>query len=252
VAEIVPFSPGGYRSIKGVFQYSAGVAADFGYAIERVLFGRPVPLVDGFARIEAYLASIGRPTTAFCACELRSPEPFTEQGFMEFNRVYVQTLERWGLYREGANPVARTNVCPEFDKPAEPSMYAFAYTVPSSADFGGFIVAGSGEAREGEGDYRNSIVRFGDASPDALREKIRYVVSVMEGRLAALGFGWSDAVQTQVYTVHDIGALVEAELVARGAAARGLTWHFSRPPVVNIEYEMDVIGAVRQIVLPAS
>jgi hypothetical protein len=249
LAEIVPFAPGGYRSIKGVFQYSAGVAADPGYAIERVLFSRPDALADGFARIEAYLASIGRPTTAFCACELRSPEPFSEHGFVEFNRLYVQTLERWGLYRDGDNPVARTNVCPEYDKPVGPSIYAFSCTVPSTAAAGGFIVAGSGEAREGEGDYRNSIVRYGETSSDALREKMRYVVSVMEGRLSALGFGWSDAVQTQVYTVHDVGALVEAELVIRGAAAHGLTWHYSRPPVVDIEYEMDVIGAVRQVVL---
>jgi hypothetical protein len=249
VAEIVPFPPGGYRSIKGVFQYSAGVAAEPGFAIERALLATPLPLQAGFEAVEAHLAALGRPTTAFCACELRSPEPFSEQGFVAFNRMYVQTLERWGLYRDGENPVARTNVCPEHDKPDAPSLYAFSYTVPSDAGPGGFIVAGSGETREGEGDYRNSIVRLGDTSPDALREKMRYVVSVMEGRLEALGFGWRDAVATQVYTVHDIGALVEDELVKRGATQRGFMWHFSRPPVVNIEYEMDVIGAARQIVL---
>ena len=49
--------------------------------------------------------------------------------------------------------------------------------------------------------------------------------------------------------MHDIGALIEEELVVRGAARRGFTWHYSRPPVVNIEYEMDVNGAARQIVL---
>lgn len=249
MAEIIPFPAGGYRSIKGVFQYSAGVAAEPGFAIERALFASPLPLAEGFAAIEAHLAAIGRPTTAFAACELRSPEPFSEQGFVEFNRMYVQTLERWGLYRDGDNPVARTNVCPEHDKPAEPSIYAFSYTVPSDAGPGGFIVAGSGETREGEGDYRNSIVRLGDTSIDALREKMRYVMEVMEGRLEALGFGWQDAVATQVYTVHDIGALIEEELVVRGAARRGFTWHYSRPPVVNIEYEMDVNGAARQIVL---
>lgn len=249
MAEIVPFAPGGYRSIKGVFQYSAGVAAEPGFAIERALFAAPLPLMEGFAAVEAHLASIGRPTTAFCACELRSPEPFSEQGFVDFNRMYVQTLERWGLYKDDENPVARTNVCPEHGKPAEPSIFAFSYTVPAESGPGGFIVAGSGETREGEGEYRNSIVRLGETSPDALRDKMRYVISVMEGRLEALGFGWRDAVATQVYTVHDVGSLLEEELVKRGAGARGLTWHFSRPPVVNIEYEMDVIGAARQIVL---
>ena len=58
--------------------------------------------------------------------------------------------------------------------------------------------------------------------------------------MAALGFGWSDATSTQAYTVHDIGPLVRDEFVGRGVAREGLTWHFCRPPVVDIEFEMDV------------
>ena len=46
---------GSYRYIPGPFQYSAGVAALPGHAIERVRFANPVPLIDGFARIEAFL-----------------------------------------------------------------------------------------------------------------------------------------------------------------------------------------------------
>jgi hypothetical protein len=30
--------------------------------------------------------------------------------------------------------------------------------------------------------------------------------------------------------------------VRRGAAKAGLTWHFNRPPVVGLEYEMDCRG----------
>ena len=101
------FAAGNYRYIPGVFQYSAGVAAEPGYAIERVRFARPVPLADGFAAVEARLSALGRPMTAFCACELRSPEPFSEQGFVDFNRLYVGTLERWGIYENERNPVAR-------------------------------------------------------------------------------------------------------------------------------------------------
>jgi hypothetical protein len=29
------------------------------------------------------------------------------------------------------------------------------------------------------------------------------------------------------------------ELVGRGAMRSGLTWHFARPPVVDLEFEMD-------------
>ena len=32
------------------------------------------------------------------------------------------------------------------------------------------------------------------------------------------------------------------EIVARGAAPGGLTWHYARPPVEGLEYEMDVRG----------
>src|SRR5687768_16015708 len=128
------FAAGGYRYIKAVFQYSGGVAAEPGYAVERARFRKPLPLADAFGAVEAHLQALGRPTTAFAACELRSPAPFTDQGFYDFNKLYVTTLARWGLYTEGdprLNPVARTNVCPMYDKPDGPSMYAFSYTVPA-------------------------------------------------------------------------------------------------------------------------
>src|SRR5262245_46561413 len=155
MAEVPVFQAGGYRYIKAVFQYSSGVAAELGYEIERARFAKPLSLADAFDAVEVHLRAIGRPTSAFAACELRSPAPFTEQGFYEFNKAYVTTLERWGIYKGGdqpVNPVARTNVCPMYDKPAEPVMYAFSYTVsvkPSEkiASRGTFILAGGGEAR---------------------------------------------------------------------------------------------------------
>ena len=65
------FERGGYRFLPSVFQYSAGVAALPGYQIQRVRFGYPVPLADGFNFIERFIQSAGRPPTALCACELR-------------------------------------------------------------------------------------------------------------------------------------------------------------------------------------
>ena len=129
-------------------------------------------------------------------------------------------------------------------------MYAFSYTVPArDAKRGSFIVSGSAEAKEGGASYRESIVRLGDASPEGLREKVRWVLGEMERRLGALGFSWADAVSTQAYTVRDIGFLVAEEIVKRGAAPGGLSWHFCTPPVVDLDYEMDVRGAARDIVL---
>ncbi len=247
--EIVAFPAGGYRYISAVFQYSGGVAAEPGFAIERARFASCLPLQEAFTAVSAHLGAIGRPLTAFAACELRSPAPFTEQGFIEFNREYVQTLERWGLYRDGVNPVARTNVCPLHDAPPVPSMRAFSYTVPSSRPHGGFIVAGGGDAAEGASGYSGRIVREGETSPDAMRDKTRFVVAEMARRLAALGAGWRDATSVQVYTVHDIGWLVGDELTATGVAPDGFVWHLARPPVVGLEFEMDVRGAPLEIVL---
>ena len=127
------FTPGAYQFLQGGFPYSAGVIAQPGWAIQRVRFARPVPVAAGFAAIERHLAAIGRPLTALCAAELRSPSPFSMGGFQDFNRGYVDVLARWGLVRDGLNPVARSNVCPAFDAPAEPSFHAFSFTVPDAA-----------------------------------------------------------------------------------------------------------------------
>ena len=259
MAEVATFAPGGYRYIRGRFQYSGGVAAEPGFRIERVRFHRLVPLEAGFRRIEAHLEAAGRPMTAFCACELRSPGQFSEEGFVAFNRAYVQTLERWGIFRDEENPVARSNVCPEVSPPAEPGFHAFCYTVAQNAanrsargagaaapdngaDAATFVIAGSGEAPEGPGQYRDRIIRLGDTSPDAMREKARYVLETMESRMEALGFGWADATAAQVYTVNEIHGLLGPEIVARGAAPDGIQWTYARPPVEGLAFEMDVRG----------
>ena len=238
------FTPGGYRFIPGVFQYSAGAAAEPGYTIERITLANPLPLERGFARMADLIASRARPLTALCACELRSPAPFTDAGFRAFNEVYVATLARWGLYDPATqtNPVARSNVCPEVDPPAEPSFHAFSFTVPAKARTPSFVIAGSGEAKEGGGSYRERTVRSGETSPEALRAKAVFVLAEMERRLSLLGCSWSDTTATQVYTVHDLHPFLADEIVHRGAARAGLTWHFCRPPVQGLEYEMDCRG----------
>jgi hypothetical protein len=250
--DVPVFAAGNYRYIKAVFQYSGGVAAEPGFEIERARFAAPLRLGDAYAAVEAHLKALGRPSTAFAACELRTPEPFSEQGFIDFNRVYVKTLERWGIYRDGSepvNPVARTNVCPMYDKPREPVMYAFSYTVPARGSRPTFILAGGGEARAKGATYAERIVRLNDTSPEGMREKVAHVIAEMERRLKLLGFSWADAVTTQAYTVQDIGALVGPMLGALGAMSGGLVWYYARPPVIGLEFEMDVRGAAREIVL---
>ena len=245
----VDFIPGGYRFIPSVFQYSGGVAALPGHAIRRVRFRTPVPLVSGFEQIERIITEAGRPLSSFCACELRSPAPFTEQGFRAFNEIYVITLQKWGLFDGKTNPVARSNVCPEIAPPPEPSFHAFSFTVADAGAAPSFVISGGAEAREGGASYAERIIRRGETSPDALREKAVHVLDEMGRRLTALGFGWADTTATQVYTVHDLHPFLADEIVRRSAAHSGLTWHFARPPVRELEYEMDCRSVTSETVL---
>lgn len=247
MVETAVFEAGNYRYVRGPFQYSGGVKAEPGYAIERVRFAQRPGMEEGFRAIEAHLNARGRPYTAFCACELRSPEPFTDQGFIDFNRIYVGTLERWGIFKDDENPVARSNVCPEIGAPPAPCFESFCYTVPADDVAPGrvvpsFHIAGSAESRDIPGSYRDRIVRFGETSEDAMREKAVFVLEVMETRMAALGVSWAEATTTQAYTIHDLYPFLAEEMVARGATPAGLTWYYARPPVQGLEYEMDVRG----------
>jgi hypothetical protein len=147
------------------------------------------------------------------------------------------------------NPVARSNVCPEIDPPAQPGFFAFSYTVEDADAAPSFVVAGSGEAEEGKGDYRDNLVARGDTSTQGLRTKARWVLGEMERRMAALGFDWSQTTTTQVYSVHDFHPFMAEELVRRGAIPGGLTWHFNRPPVQELEFEMDCRGVALERVL---
>jgi len=242
----IPLPDGGFSFLAGVFPYSQGVVALPGFAIERARFARPLPVAEGFRRIAEHLAARARPTTAFCACELRSPKPFSFAGFGEFNRSYVAVLEEWKLFRNGLNPVARSNVAPEVDPPAEPCFYAFCYTVPASEAVPDFVVAGSGEWPEG-GRFPEDIVARGDTSAAGIRTKARWVLDTMESRMRGLGgFAWSDATAVQVYTAFQF----PIDEIARRVGS-SLVWHYCRPPIEGLDYEMDLRAVRLERVLDA-
>ncbi|MFN0182699.1 MAG: hypothetical protein ACKVQR_02660 [Aquabacterium sp.] len=247
------FEPGGYRFAEGGFPYSAGVIAMPGFAIVRCRFARWPSVAEGFDAIAAVLESAGRPLQALCAAELRSPQPFTMDGFKGFNRGYVDVLERWGIVRGGLNPVARSNVCPLHDAPAQPCFHAFSYTVPldhavapsAAADF---VVAGSGEWPEDQ-PFPQGIVARGDVSAAGLAAKARYVLDTMRARTAVLGGDWSALTAAQVYTVHDIHPLLASHFARDGLTAMGLTWQVCAPPILELEFEMDVRRVASERVL---
>jgi hypothetical protein len=252
MSELTMFAEGGYSFLKGGLPFSQGVRALPGYAIERVRLVRLLPMQAGFAAIERYLASIGRPRTALCAVELRSARPFSMQGFTGFNQGYVDVLKRWGLFPGGLNPVARSNVAPQIAPPPEPSFYAFCCTVSAQpVALPNVVVAGSGEWPEG-GKFPDDIAARGDVTDVGLQAKARCVLDAMERRLTALGSSWAGVTAAQVYTVHDIHAILRDEIVPRAGNSGGLTWHYCRPPIEELEYEMDVRSVALERVIELS
>jgi hypothetical protein len=241
------FEPGGYRFLEGGFPFCQGVAAEAGYEIVRARFRRVTPLAAGFAAIERHLKSLGRPLTALCAAELRSPQPFTLDGFRAFNTGYVEVLKAWGLYRGKLNPVARSNLAPVLEPPAEPGFFAFSYTIPAESAPRTFVIAGNGDCPDG-GRIPEDVVRRGETTPGAVREKAALVAGKMEVRMHALGAAWSDATAVNIYTALDVGTAA-AELMARGFAGLGFNWFYVRPPIVGLALEMDMRGVRAELVL---
>jgi len=240
---------GGYRFLPGIDPYSGGVVSAAGHEVVHASLHRPVPYRFGFDLIESHLISQGRPRAALCGVELRSSKPFTFEGFAAFNAGYARILESWGLFVEGVNPVARTNVAPEVDPPPEPSLHGFSYTRPCGNVLPPtFVVAGAGELPEGILSPE-AIVRAGETSSGAMSEKGAFVMGLMEARLRGLGADWADVSELDVYTVHSIDRLLPEVILNRigPAAGHGVHWYYSRPPIVGIEFEMDLRGVRTEI-----
>ena len=106
---------------------------------------------------------------------------------------------------------------------------------------------GAGELPDGTADPRD-VVRAGETSPDAMAAKVRFVLGMIEGRLNGLGATWDEVTVTNVYTIHDVGALLTKEILPRigRAGQHGVAWYYSRPPIDSLEFEMDVRGGNRE------
>ncbi len=240
---------GGYHFLTGIDPYSCGVVADPGFEVVHATLRSPLPWQEGFEKIDSYLGEIGRDRHALCAIELRSPTPFTMAGFIEFNVGYCELVQSWDLYVGDLNPLARTNVAPADHPPAVPALHAFSYTAPAEQDAPmTFVVAGAAELREAALD-ENTIIRKGESGPEAMREKADHVIGIMEERLHGLGANWDPITTVDVYTVHLLEALLEDAVVPRigPATRRGICWSRSRPPVLGLEFEMDMRGVRSEI-----
>lgn len=239
---------GSYRFLPGIAPYSCGVIANPGCEIVHVTLEVARPWRAGFGFVDRFLRAQGRQRAELCAMELRSPKPFTMPGFIEFNRGYCAVLEEWGVFVNGVNPIARTNVCPIAQDGPEPVLHAFSFVRPNAElQRQTFIVAGAGELVEGTL-VNDGILRRGETSTEAIAEKARYVCEVMSERLRGLGGTWDEVTTVNAYTIHPLDPLMETLVLPslRAAQRHGVTWHYTRPPVIDIEFEMDLHGVVTQ------
>ena len=239
---------GTYRFLPGIPAFSSGVVAVPGWEIVHATLREPVPWRQGFDRIEAHLRALGRPRTALCGIELRSPAPFTFEGFDAFNQGYRALLGDWKILVGDDNPIPRTNVAPVLGPPAEPSLYGFAYTISGATPSETFVVAGAGEMRD-RARGAQGIVRLNDTSPEAMVEKARFVMGIMQDRLSALGQTWSGVTAIEVYTALPIGSDLLAAILgpAGPTAVHGIRWFPSRPPIQGLEFEADMRGVAREL-----
>ncbi|MBA63013.1 MAG: hypothetical protein CMJ76_11665 [Planctomycetaceae bacterium] len=237
-------TPGyGYSFLEGIYPYSSGVIADQGFEVVHVTLSSWLPWREGIQQARQFVESGGGSVEHLCGFELRCPEPHSMGGFIEFNEQYRQLLEQWGLIIDGQNPIARTNVAPVQQAPEETMLHAFSFVRSSDMNQRTLIVAGGGEligplAME-------NIIRPGDVSPDALREKALVVMNLMLQRLRALGGVPADLTIIDVYTAHDAPSLIaEAVSPQLAESSAEVVWFNTRPPIVDIEFEMDMRAAI--------
>ena len=98
---------------------------------ERVRFSEPVPLKAGLGDRARRPASPQRPS-ALASC---ARPRLTDEGFKAFNRLYVGTLERWGIMKGDANPVARSSQAQKAVG-ARPASFRWRSILPNPASSG--------------------------------------------------------------------------------------------------------------------
>lgn len=230
---------GSHRFLPAISPYSAGFAANPGFEITALQLGEDISLHDGFRRIDRELARRNLPLSALAGLQLRSPALFSFPEFEKFNNEYNNLLNERSLIIDGVNPISRTNVIPLDDGPSQPIIH-LAFIVHPSISLGGedFVVAGAGEI-PGNLDPKN-IVAHGDLSPSGMNEKVNCVLDIMNERLNALDKDNSQPRTVNIYTIHEIANL--ANLIKKRfscVAQSGMTSWITKPPVVEVEFEMD-------------
>jgi hypothetical protein len=214
--------------------FSDGIVADQGHDLVHARFASPVPLDAGLSAAVRHVTTTGRPVQSIAGFELRIPEPFSPHDFAAFNDGYIARLKAVGLDVEGLIPTARTNVAPHAGRVTEPSVHAVSYTVPSRRTQAAFVMSGVPEEE-----------------PSDFAAMMDSILRVLSGRMKDIGAAWKNATEIQFYGEEGPGDLLVERLIrhAGAAAAAGVHWFPSRPPVVGLSFEIDVRSAGMELVL---
>ena len=181
------FAAGGYRYIPAVFQYSGGVAAEPRLRDRAgAVSSSRCRWREGFARIEQIDPRGGPPAHRVLRLRVALARAVHRGRVPRLQRDLCRHAAEMGR-DDRRHQSGGAQQCMPGDRSAGravvPCLLLHGRGHRASAPT--FVVAGSGEALEGKGNYRDHTVRRGETSPDAMREKARYVLGEMERRLAA-------------------------------------------------------------------
>ena len=129
-------------------------------------------------------------------------------------------------------------------------FFAFTYTTPEAGASGDFLISGKPEIRDGASPSER-IVGGRDVSLKGLETKARIVMNAMRERVALLGCDWSKVTAAQIYTVHDIRPLLDTVFAEDKVSQIGLAWYPAWPPVIGMEFEVDVRSVRTELVIDA-
>lgn len=228
---------GGYRFLGEPGRpFSGGVVADDGFDLVHARFEWPMPLDAGLRAAAKSVTAAGRPVQSVAGFELRIPRPLSLEEFDTFNRGYVALLQGIGLEVDGLMPATRTNVAALAGPVTEPGVVAFSYTSAGSRTRPGFVMSGVPEAEPGD--------------PEAMLDSI---MNTLTDRMDQLGVTWDDATAIQLYGTDNVQTLIVEKVLGRTgrAAARGIHWFPSLPPITGLRLEIDVRSAGADLVITA-
>ena len=234
-----------------MFQYSGGVAANPGYEIERVRFDKMAAAGRRLCADRKIHSGGGQAADVVLRLRAALAGRLHRRGISQFQPALRQDAGGVGrLSTATTNPVARSNVCPEIDPPAEPSFYAFSFTRPSQGTTPSFVIAGGGELQEGNASYAERTVRYRDISPEGIAEKVRLRRrrdGAAHGRVRVRLEGRDGG--ADLHRARFPSTSLPMNWFAAAPRGPGLTWHFARPPVIDLEYEMDCRRVMREVVI---